>query len=817
MLKNHIKIAFRHLIRDRQFSLLNLFGLAVGMAACLAILQLVQYEWSYDRQSPHADNIWRVYCETVSDKDNITLDANTHSAIGPALDSVLPEVVEHTRLYNHNQDEVVFLQKNQPVKLANAWMVDPGFLNMFPQVFLAGDRQRCLLEPYSMVLTKSAAKRLFSGKNLDDDPATLIGQSLEVPAGVFQGIYTVKGIIADPPQNTHLKFLLLASYATRYAKGHRDNWNNYWGYTYFQTRPDANRSTVVEQLARFSQQHLVEDGLRLRAQAFTDIHLHSNLTYEIEANGNARAVNFMALIGIFILLIAFFNYVNMMTARALNRAGEVGIRKVVGATRGQLIRQFILEGVVLNGIALMLAILALSPLLTWLGKITGRPLAEHFQYDWQLAALAAGILLSSVLFSGLYPAFALSRFRPVQVLKGHFSRSREGQPIRKGLVVFQFACSTVLIVSVVIVSKQLSFMKNYDLGLILGQRIAIKMPELDYRQDTTSFARLNSFKEEIKKLPGYHSLTTAEALPGLGISTISGGTSGVHWVSNPEASSQAATYYLTVGPDFFEAFEVQPLRGQFYEVRHREDIFSNVIINESARRMLGFPDAASAVGEAVAFNRSPGRQLRVRAVVEDFHIESLKEAPRPTLYYLNPRLTDGYFAMQVNGSDLSERLVELENIWTAFFPINPMEFWFLDEHFNRQYEAEQRMYKAFSLFAGLAILIACIGLFGLAVYSTQQRTKEIGIRKVLGASIIHIVGLLTKDFLALVLMAILLAAPLGYYVMSKWLEDFAYRIEIPWWVFVLAGVVVLLISFVSVAYRTLLAAVSNPVESLRQE
>lgn len=817
MLRNHLITAIRHLVRGRQFTLLNLLGLTVGMVACLAILQLVRYEWSYDRQSPHAEHIWRVYCETISNATTKTLDANTHSAIGPALDSALTEVVAHTRLYNRNEDEVVFLHDNQPLKIAHNWMVDPDFLEMFPPSFLAGDPTSCLSTPYAMVLTASTATLLCKPAADPDNYNHYIGQTLEVPGGVFQGIYTVTGIVADPPQNTHLKFNILTSYATRYAKGHRDNWGSYWGYTYFQTSPNAEIENIRQQLNRLSEQHLADDGLRLQMQPFTDIHLYSDLTYEIEANGNARMINFIGLIGIFILLIAFFNYINMMTARAITRAGEVGIRKVVGASRPQLIQQFLLEGLLTNAGALLLAVLILPYLLSWLEVISGRPLYQAFVLDGLTLLSLVGILSLSVLISCLYPALTLSRYQPLQVIKGKFSKSTAGWSLRKGLVVFQFTCSTILIICVVVVNKQLTFLKQHDLGLSLTQQLAVKMPALDYRQDSTAFSRFSTFKNEAEKLPGIHQISSAGALPGLGISSISGGSGGVHWAAQPSASTQAATYYLDVSPDFFQTFGVRILSGDLFEANSREESTSNVIINEVARKMLGLPDAPGAVGEAIAFDHSPGRKIRIRAVVDDFHIESLKQAARPTLYYLNPRIVNGYFAFKLAPAEIASTLNQLQEIWQQQFPASPMEFWFLDKHFSQQYTQEEQLSDVFKLFAGLAIFIACLGLIGLAIYDSRQRTKEIGIRKILGASAGQIIQMLSKEAVLLITLAILLASPLAYHFMNSWLEGFAHRISIPLWVFPVSGIAMLAASILSTSYQTIRAAIANPAESLKYE
>ena len=810
MWTTNIKIAIRNFLKDKTFSFLNLLGLSVGMAACLVIGQFVRYEYQYDRNSPFAENIWRVYNETISQTNETTFDANTHSAIGPALKADLPEVVEYTRLYNRNEDEVIFLRENTPIKISGTWMTDPGFLRMFPQQFMEGNAEDCLTAPYNLVLTASSAQAIF-GKT------DVVGQTVQVPVGEFEGVYTVKGVVADPMPNTHLKFNVLASYATRYAKGHEDNWSGYWEYNYFQTLPGTDPEKLQAKLTAYSNEHLREEGLHLRLQAFTDIHLHSNLTYEIEPNGHARSVHFLAIVALLILLIAFFNYVNSMTAKAMTRAKEVGLRKVVGASRQQLIVQFIMEGMLLNGLALLFAVAALPALLHWFSTYIDRPLQQLLSWDNTMIISLLGIFTASVVVSCLYPAVALSGYRPVQVLKGHFVRSKEGQPLRSGLVVFQFACSITLIIAVIVVVRQLSFLKNHDLGLSLDQVVAIKAPELDYRRDSTSFTRFSAFQNEAARLPGVRSLAMSDAAPGLGISTISGGSSSLRRVNDPTASTQAAIYMLNVSPDFFTTYDIGFLSGGTYEVNSREAIFNNIILNESALRLFGFPDAAAAIGESIAYERNPDHHITVRGVVADFHIEGLQEPTRPTLYYLNPRETNGYLSLKMDATQLPETLAALRETWSELFPLVPFESWFVDEHFAQQYAAEQNLSKVFGLFAGLAVFIACLGLFGLATFTAAQRTKEVGIRKVLGASAIGLVGLLSKDFLKLVLIALVIASPLAYFFMDKWLQGFAYRMTISWWVFLLAGFVAIGIAFLTVGFQSVKAALANPVESLRSE
>ena len=812
MLYTNIKLACRNLLNNPTFSLLNLSGLAVGMAACLLIAQFVRYEWSYDQQSPHAAHIWRAFNETVADGKVVTQDANTHSILGPSLLHDLPgEVVDFVRLFNHGEGEITIFHHNQPLQLAGAWMADPGFLRMFPQRFLAGHEVGSLDAPFSMILSKSTAEQLFGTAE------NAVGQSLRVPGGTFVGNYMVKGVVADPPHNTHLKFNALVSYETRHALGHEDNWSDYWEYTYFQLSPTTNPQRVAHKLSEYSEQHLQNEGIRLAMQPITDIHLHSRLTYEIEPNGDARTVRFLALVAAFVLLIAFVNYINLTTARSLGRAKEVALRRTVGARRSQLIGQFLLEGGLLNLSAVTLAVVLVLAALPVFSNLTERPLDTVPGLDAIFWQMAAGLWATGVVAAGLYPAVVLSGFSPMAALSGRFFKKRDNASLRKGLVMCQFACSTALVVAVLVVSRQLAFLENHDKGLSLEQVVALKTPQFNWQQDSLNRRAMGFLKNEIARLSGVQSVAVSSVVPSLGLSTISGTNSGMQWLKKPEAASQATVYFLNTERAFFSTYGIRFLAGQPYEPASRRAVYQNVVINEACRRMLGFPSAEAAVGEEVIFLNSPENHLRVHGVVADFHIESLKEPTRPTLYYCSPEMTRGYVSVKLSSGEAQPILAEVERIWRRTFPESVFEPQFLDERFAAQYRTEQQLGKVFSSFALLAIFVACLGLFGLASFTAEQRTKEIGIRKVLGASVAGIVGLLSRDLLKLVAASFLVAAPVAYWLMEGWLADFAYRIDMQGWMFVAAGLATALIAALAVGLQSVRAALANPTDSLRSE
>lgn len=811
MLRNYLTIAWRHLYRHRTFTLLNVLGLSAGMTACLLILQYVRFEWNYDKISPNTPQIWRAFNETVVDGAVTTQDGNTHSALAPALKADLAEVVDYFRWYNGNKPQTIFSLGEEPVEAAHVWMSDPGFLRMFPQRFLAGNPEACLKEPGRIVLTETTARRFFPA-------GEALGQTLHIPGGPLSGNYVVEGIVADPPRNTHLKFNALLSYATRYVQGHRDNWGGYWDYTYFQLAPGADPEKVRRQLALYSDRHLQREGIRLAMQPFESIHLHSALTYEIEPNSQARAVFFLGWVALLILAIAFVNYINLSTARSLERAREVGLRKALGGRRGQLAGQFLLEGLLVNTAALAIALAATHQCLPAFGRLTGKPLSESGAFDPAFWLAAAGLFAAAGVAACAYPALVLSRFSPLTALRGHFSPHGAGGGLRKGLVVFQFACSAVLLFALLTVGRQLNFLKNHDKGLSLDQVVALKMPESDWRQDSLNRLRLNAFRQEIAGIAGLPAPGASGIVPGLGIGTISGSSGGLVLAARPTDVRPGTVYFIHTDKRFYETYGIRLLAGTPVErpLQHGGD--RHVVVNQSALDLLGFPSAEAALGQEITWaGNTDGFRMTIDAVVADFHIESLREPTRPTLYYCQPDVGNGYFSFKIPAEQVGSALTALERSWKKTFPDSRFEYWFLDEHFARQYRAETQLGRVFGLFAALAVFIACLGLYGMALHSAARRSREIGVRKVLGASVAGVVGLLAGDVLKRVLLAVLLAAPPAWMGMNAWLSEFAHRIDLSAWMFVAAGATTMAFAVLTVGIQSLKAALADPVRALRQE
>jgi putative ABC transport system permease protein len=805
MLTHYVRFLLR---KQPVFTVLNFTGLVIGMTAALLLFGYTRYEQTYDLQSPQAQHIWRVFNQTFDGAKVITKDANTHSAVGPTLKAEVPGVVDFARLYCGNSAEVVVLVEQKPFEVPRCYTTDPGFLRMFPQQVLHGVLASSLDAPHTAILTKTQAERFFGSTDV-------LGKSFQITAGMMSGQYTVSAVVADPPQNTHLKFDLLVSYATRYAKGYQDNFDSYWDYNYLQLSPGTDPNLVRKKLAKINETHLKTAGIALEIQRFTDIHLHSDLTYELEPNGSARSVRFMTLIAFLILGIACINFINLSTAFANERAKEVGVRKAIGAGRGTLVLQFFVESLLLSLTAFVASVVCFAQVLPWFGDLVGRPL--HFSaFDMSFWVVSAVVVLSLAALSGLYPALQLSGFSPYESLRGRLNR-KQGDGLRKSLVVLQFACSVGLIFGVLVVGRQLDFLKKHELGAQLDQIITLKPSRTESREDTLSGRKLALFKTACAQFPGVQGFASSSIAPGIGINGISGSNRPLRWTQKPDFA-RISSYYVNTDEQFFELLDIPVLAGEHRFHTDRNAQYNHVSINRTMLKALGFPSPASAIGQQIAYENSEGGSaMTISAVIEDFHIESLKTTPKPTMYYCFAAESLDYLSLKIAPENLTTTLPLMQAAWAEIFPDKPFRYWQLDEHFAQQYRSETQFGQVFGLFSSLAIFIACLGLLGLAAYAAQRRTKEIGIRKVLGASVAGITGLLAKDFMKLVLIAIFIASPIAYYFMDKWLADFAYRIEIQGWMFVAAGAAAILVAAFTVATQSVRAALANPVKSLRSE
>ncbi len=801
MLRNYLLTTLRNIARRRGFSALNILGLSIGLAASLLILQYVKDELSYDDFHTNADRIYRVQYDAYRDKELMFQCATVFPKVAPALKADYPEIENTCRLYLRYGGGIV-RYNDISIKEENVFTVDQSFLEMFSYPLVSGDRNTALKEANTALVEEETARKYFG----DEDP---IGKRIKFGN---REDYEITGVIRSP-ENSHLKFTFLFSYPTLRANWGDDveeAWGWYDFYNYVLLKPGSDPADLEAKFPEFIRKYGREgdtERMKFSLQHLPDIHLYSDLIQEARVNGDGRSVYFLMVIALFILGIAWVNYINLATARAVERAKEVGVRKAIGAERRQLMLQFIGEAFLLNLLAVTVALLLLTISIPTFNQLSGKSLSNSILLEPTLWYSLAGLFVVGSLFSGVYPAFVLSSYKPARVLKGAMSRSREGLILRKALVIVQFVFSVGLIASTLIVYQQLSFMQNRDLGVDVQGTLVINAPGvLPNRQ--AYFSQFTSFRNEMLRHPGVTKMSGSTDIPGRLIYW----TSGSRRVGEgTDALTNVIMYRVGVDYDFFDTYGNKLVAGRFYSREFTGDS-SSVVLNRRAIETLGFKNPEEAIGDRV---RIGGDTLTVVGVIENYHQEGLRTDFRQTAFHLVPENHE-FYSLKVSG-DLPQTIAFAREKYQSTFPGNPFDYFFLDTFFNRQYEKDEQFGQVFGFFALLAIFVAGLGLFGLASFTAAQRTKEIGIRKVLGSSVPNIFFLLSFDFLKLVIAANIIAVPLVWLLMERWLDTFAFRISIGVGMFIIAAVATLLIALLTVSYQSIRAAVANPVHSLRYE
>jgi putative ABC transport system permease protein len=798
MLKNYLKIALRNLVRRKTFSLINTLGLAFGIAACLIIYMYVSYERSYDTFNKNADNIYRLenvrYYASGTDSS-----AGCVALLGPTLKEEIPEVMDFTRL---RKIQGLVAVNNQYFNEKNILWADSSFLTIFSFPLISGDASKALAGRYSAVITRNSAQKFFGSSDA-------IGGTIRVGNTDFK----VTGVAENVPPNSHIKFDILLSFDTQLTDGFCWGCNN--NNTYIRVRPGTKRSALEAKLPLIiSKLHdRQKDGFE-RAyflQPLKDIHLYSHLRFELEENGSAQTIYFLSLTALAILLIAWINYVNLSTARSIERAKEVGLRKVVGAGPWSLVRQFLIESFVVNTIAVLSALLIMELTFPVWSEMIGLPAWFPFWKNFDLIIVLAVFVLVSPLVGGIYPAFVLSSYSPAFILKGSFQRSSKGIFLRRGLVIFQFTISIILIVVTTVFAQQLAFMRNKDLGLSIKQKLIVNAPSsMQNGQDWLSAYK--TLTNELRNQSLIEDATFSSVIPGMENGDVSGGVR--PGGQSIEKGKQA--YFVYIAQNYLNFFHINLACGRNYfesELKPHEDGTRALIINESAVEAFGFASPEKALGASVDHDNN--RVGTIIGVIRDYHQQSLEKEIEPTVFECATR--GSYFVFDVNTTNISKTIEGIKSNFTKIFPANPFEYYFLDEFFDRQYRSNLKAAEVFGAFTFLSISIACLGLIGLSSLMTIQRTKEIGVRKVLGASLQSLLALLSKEFLRWLLIANILACPVAYYLTHRWLQNFAYHIDITIWPFLLAGMSAVVIATVTVSWQALRAATANPVEALRYE
>jgi putative ABC transport system permease protein len=813
MLKNHFRIAWRGLLKRKGYSALNIFGLAIGVTCCLLIFHYTAFERSYDTFQTNAKNIVRVRLDTWQQGKLAFQSATSYPAIAPAMKKEFPEVEQAGRLY----DAELLLtntETNVKFKEEKGYFADPAMLDILDIHLIRGSAATALDGPDKIMLSESMAHKYFG--NADPMGKHLRGQG----DGATEN-YQVTGIFKDYPANSHLILNHLVSYATAgkivRAQGDSSNstetaWGWYDFYTYVQLKPGADYKTLEAKLPAFCDRHINNNEWRkknnVRSELYltpmSDIHLYSNANQEAEVNGNGKAVGFLFLIAFLIVAIAWVNYTNLATARSLERAKEVGLRKVLGAVRIDLILQFLTESLLLNTLALGLAILAAWVLAPSFDNLVGTD-AGAFHLPAKYIGLFITIFFLGSFLSGVYPAFVLSGYHPITVLKGLFKNSTRGQVLRKGLIIGQFAVSVILITGTILVYQQVQYMRHQQLGANINQTLVINGP-VSFSQDSTYKTVFQPFKTTLLQQSGIQSVTASSNVMGQEIYWTNG-------VTRVGASTKAAVtlYLLGIDYDFLPSYQLKLNTGRNFSNQFPTDDHA-VLINETASKLLGFENPA----EALLGKIKIGDTFHIVGVLADYHQQGLRNTIQPMLVLRQPEARN-YYSIKFTSTSPHETIAAIKKSWDRYFPQDPFNYYFLDESFDQQYKADTRFGATFGLFSTLAIIIACFGLLGLSAYNVLQRTREIGIRKVLGATEQSLVFLLSREFLWLVLISLVIAIPLSWYVMYSWLQDYAYRISIQWWVFALGGILALAIALLTVGLQAFRAALANPIKSLRSE
>jgi putative ABC transport system permease protein len=798
MIVSDLKSAVRGFRKKWTFFLLNILGLAIGVAACLLILHHAAFELSYDKFLANGDRLFRV---RGGDR------ADGCQAIGQALKTSFPEIEDYVKI-GRTGARGIYSSGETHIRRDNAFSVTSSFLKLFSYRMLQGDPATALAEPNSIVVTESTARAYFG----NGDP---MGKTLR-----FNGAadFKITGVLADIPPNSHLRFDVLLSWATvraRVGEALDNSWVDWGAWTYVRLEPGTDPRTFQDKLTEFVKRKQKEIDQPesfwelYRLQPVTDIHLTSNYVYESGENGSGNAVRLLIIVAGLIVVIAWGNFINLSTARAVERAKEVGIRKVAGAGRPQLIRQFLVEAALVNVAAAGAALLFVRITLPAFSRLTGIP--ENFAL-WNQAPFWAGLMLglgAGILVSGLYPAFVLSGFQPASILREKQGPSSRGVLLRKGLVVFQFMISAGLIAGTFTIFRQVSFMTSRDLGIDYKQTLVLRRPMAgaDRTREAVA-ARTEAFKSELQKISGVERVARSSNVPGDDVGPLFEGR-------KPDRPKEATVdvYEIAVDPEFIPLYGLKLAAGRNFSEKMGTDA-EGIILNETALKRLGYADAKSAVNQLYIYRlKIP---LTIIGVLADFHQESLKTNFEPLALTYRPPAS-GDYSIRFRTEDTAGLIASVQNAWVRFYPGNPLDYFFLDDHFRQLYRSDRLFLKVFGIFSLLAIFVACLGLFGLSLFNTLRRTKEIGVRRILGSSLANLVALLMKDFSKLIILANLIALPLFYFVLRDWLGRYAFHIRIEWWFFLIPPALIFAISTLVIVFHSIRVWTDKPVRALRYE
>ncbi|HEY0744322.1 MAG TPA: ABC transporter permease [Chryseosolibacter sp.] len=804
MFKNYFKIAWRNLVKKTAYSAINIFGLALGIACCLLIFLFVQDELSYDNYHEKGQRIYRVTHGWKESEEKGAKSSYPHwvwgnAPIGPAMKNEFPEIEKVVQF--SGRADILLTYKDKMYQEEGIFFMDSTVFDVFSWPLLKGNPKTALADPFSIVLSESTARKYFG----DEDPIGKTFKSTGSAGRGNAGDYTVTGVMKEIPSNSHFKFDVLVSLNTfrKSVPEVFDAWGYVDFYTYFLVNENFDEASFRKKLPDFAERVNKDKHYVLEVEPLKDAYLRTTAERQPGETGSLPNLYVFSIVGLFILVIAIINFMNLSTARSMERGKEVGIRKSIGADRGSLISQFLGESFVIVFFSVIVAVIIAYATLPYMVNFTGKELGLESVLTWKGVLTFVCAMVVVGLIAGSYPAFVLSSFNPVLILKGIKRSHSGGVNLRRALVVFQFTLSIALIAGTIIVYFQMNFLLDKDLGFDREQMVV-----LDYNYDGSVTDKSEALKSEMERNPGVVSVAFSRSVPG------SYYPHAYTEIENPEGKVEGkAQPIFQVGLDFIDHFNMKLVAGRSYSRKYPTDSARALVVNEAAAKQYGYTNPADIIGKKFS---QWGREGEVIGVVRDFHFTSLHRNIEPlTLPF--EAYSSRYVTVKIRPENVNETIASLEHVWKQIVPQRPFLYSFLDDTFNRQYKADFIFRRLFTTFSCLAIFIACLGLLGLATYTAQQRTKEIGIRKVLGADMKSIVGLLSRDFVVLVLISIGIATPVAWYAMTRWLEGFAYRMEISPWTFVLAGASAVLIALLTITYQSVKAALVNPVSSLRSE
>ncbi len=816
MIGNYFKLAWRNLMKNKAFSFINIFGLSIGLTCCMLILLFIRHEMSYDSYHKNGDRIYQVGTVFIKEGKE-DRKANTPAPMAAAMQMEFPEIEKTTRLLKTFSDDKTLLQYRSPsgelksFYEGNGYLADSTFFQVLSYHFKEGNAATSLVQPNNVVISSAIAEKMFGS-----EPA--LGKVIRISSSTNgDHDFTVSGVFIHSSIPTHIdaEFIMSAHGGDMgsFFDRPRDLASNNMFYTYLLLRPGVDAAKLERKFPAFLEKHAGND---LRAMGFNkkqflvrlnDIHLHSTTNANVTPPGSVTYLYILASIAVFILLIACVNFMNLSTARSSKRSAEVGVRKVLGAVRSSLVTQFLGESIVMALISFILSIFLTILFLPMFGRASGKALTYTLPGDLSMTALFVLLALIAGLLAGSYPAFYLSSFKPVKVLKGKFSNSLAAVSLRKALVVFQFVISAGLIIAAVVIEKQMNYLTSKDLGFARDQQVIVPL------RGNASKKLYTALKAELLKIPSIENTGASLYYPGIF------NPSDMPLYKEGDNMNMSKRFFMNwVDNSYLQTLHIKPLAGRLFSPEFPADTTYRMVINAEGARQLGFSSPADAVGKKLAINwQNETYRWEIIGVVKDFHFKDLHTEIEPYGFQLSSESNYNYLIAHARPGTIGITLKAIEETWHRLSPNDPFEYTFLDDDFQKNYEAEVRVAALIRSFTIIAILICCLGLFGLATFSAEQRTKEIGVRKVLGASVTNIVISLSRDFLKLVALGIIIACPVAWYFMHQWLQNFAYRTSISWEVFFITAVMAIVVALVTISFQAIRVAIANPVKSLRTE